>query len=140
MIHTIDYAKSFLGTHYVYGGNTKLSGLDCSGLVCEILRSAGVIGSEDLSAQLLYNRFCVDTSKIEKAGALAFYGKSHSQITHVGFHIDRYRIIEAGGGDSNTKSFQDALRDGACVRIRPVRYRKDYVASLMPSYASIGLV
>lgn len=139
MNHLVDYAKSFLGTHYVYGGNTKLSGLDCSGLVCEILRSAGVIGSEDLSAQLIYNRLCINATKSEKVGSIAFYGKSHSQITHVAFHIDRYRVIEAGGGDSTVTDFKTALQAGACVRMRPYQYRKDYIISLYPNYATIGL-
>jgi cell wall-associated NlpC family hydrolase len=137
---TIDYAKSFLGTPYVFGGNNRLTGIDCSGFVCEVLRSAGVIGSEDLSAQMLFDKFMETTRmQVEKAGSIAFYGKDTAHITHVAFHIDRYRVIEAGGGDSTTHSFEDARARGAMVRMRPYKYRKDYLCSLMPIYAAIGL-
>ena len=40
---TTEVAKSFLGIPYKWGGRSPMEGLDCSHLVCEILRSVNVL-------------------------------------------------------------------------------------------------
>lgn len=140
MRYTESYALSFLGTPYHYSGNNPIGGIDCSGLVCEILRSTGVIGREDLSAQDLFNKFdgLGATYGIRKLGALAFYGKSVTAITHVAWVLSPYQIIEAGGGDSTTDTLEEAKARNAFVRLRTIEHRPDLVATLMPRYAPIG--
>lgn len=133
-----DYAMSFVGQPYRWGGDDPIHGYDCSGLVQEILESCGVDPKGDQTAQGLYDYF-------EKRGhwnrimlgALAFFGKDAKHITHVGFCLDPYRMIEAGGGGSKTKTREDAAKSNAYVRVRPLDSRKDLVAIIRPSYHTI---
>lgn len=138
----LKYAFSFLGVHYQWGGNNRLEGMDCSAFVNEILRSAGLVkNSEDLTAQMLYDRFERDgTVNKYQPGSLAFYGESVTKITHVALLINQYQIIESGGAGSNSKSFEDAKRLGAMVRIRHINNRSDLVAVIGPRYNTIGLI
>ena len=137
----ISVAISQIGVAYKWGGSNPLQGFDCSGFVQWVLRSAGIDPPGDQTAQALYNAFERDsTPNSYTAGALAFYGKSVSEITHVGLLIDPYRMIEAGGGGKLTLTREDAAACGACVRVSLVKSRKDLVAVLKPRYAAIGIL
>ncbi len=128
----LSYADSFLGVPYVYGGNSR-KGMDCSGFICEILRSIGIIKSyEDLSAQDLYYKFQmkqVHGDIFPEPGDLYFY-KNHldERISHVAMVRDKYRVIEAGGGDSHSVS------ELGMVRHRGINERKDFFAAISPPY------
>lgn len=133
------YALSMLGTPYRYGGNCVIHGLDCSGLVCEILRAAGELKAhEDLTAQQLYDRY-ENTGTGFQQGGLAFYGPSVLKVTHVAWVIDSEFMIEAGGGDSSTSTLDKANSQNAVVRIRPIKYRKDFLLTAMPAYTQLKL-
>jgi cell wall-associated NlpC family hydrolase len=137
----IQYALSFVGKEYRWGGDDPIHGWDCSGLVQELLASVGMDPPGDQTAQALFDHF----EKVSEwnrygAGALVFYGKSVREITHVAMMVDSYRIIEAGGGGSATVSSEVAARQNAYVRIRHISRRKDIVALLRPRYSTIGLV
>lgn len=134
-------AMKFVNLPYVYGGKTPLGGIDCSGLVCELLQAVGVLGTnEDLNSQMLYDRFCkVGVDGEIALGALAFYGESVSKISHVAMFLDTHLIVEAGHGTSQTLSATDALKRDAKVRIRPFNYRKDLVAVIRPKFQDYGL-
>lgn len=137
----VQYALSFVGVPYHWGGSNPLTGFDCSGLVQELLASVGIDPPGDQSAQGLYDAFeGRSTHGVRSAGTLAFYGKSAREITHVAFMIDAYRTIEAGGGGHLTLTAQDAAAANAFVRMRLVGHRADLVATLRPNYASIGVV
>ena len=133
----VDYAKSFIGKPYIWGGEGPI-GFDCSGLVQEILRSVGDDPPGDQTAQGLYNHFKENgtISECMAPGVIAFYGKTLIEITHVAFGIDSFRVIEAGGGDRRCTNEFEASKIGAMVRIRPYRSRKDFLGMLMPEYAN----
>ena len=136
----IQYAMSFVGVSYRWGGENP-NGMDCSGLVQEILRAAGIDPPGDQTAQALYDHFVSKSShNAFAAGAIAFYGQSIIKISHVAFMIDPYRIIEAGGGGSKTRTKEDADLQNAFVRVRLVKHRNDFLGTLKPNYASIGLI
>lgn len=140
MDELLNYARSFLGTPYVFSGN-YVDGLDCSGFVCEILRSAGVVGNrEDLTAQDLFDRTQREGTYSQTAGSLAFFGKSFKEISHVALCLNPYQMIEAGGGDGTTINVTEAKKKNAFVRIRPINYRSDVVAVIKPRYNRIGLI
>jgi cell wall-associated NlpC family hydrolase len=118
----ISYLKSFLGTPYKLGGNvTQDGGIDCSALALEGLRSIGLWGKSDATAQTIFNTLLpkCTTPKIYSEGDLLFFGESKSKITHVSICVNDFQMIEAGGTD----------KDGM-VRIRPISWRKDIVATL----------
>lgn len=131
----IAYAESFYGVPYIYGGNNRLIGLDCSGFVCEVLRAGGFL-EDDYSSQMLLDEFLSDWTMCKpQRGAIAFFGKSLSQIQHCSFCLSTGFVIEAGGGDSETLSVEKDKKSLAThVRMRPVNARKDLVTCLMPIY------
>ena len=133
----IQYAHSFLGKPYIWGGDDPILGFDCSGLVQELLASVGMDPPGDQTAHNLYMHFINEphTSKA-KAGSLAFFGP-RPKVTHVGFMIDKWRMVEAGGGGSRTKTVADAAAQNAYIRIRPIHRRTDLIAIIHPNY-SIG--
>lgn len=133
----INYAMAFLGTPYRYGGNNPLVGMDCSGFVCEVLKSTGFVkGFEDFSAKELCNALLSRGHKsslpIVSSGCILFFGKTKEMIDHVSIAVSETAMVEAGGGDRGTISREAAEASGACVRIRPVR--KDLVECILPAY------
>jgi cell wall-associated NlpC family hydrolase len=131
---TIDLMiAGYLGTPYKWGGNCPPDGYDCSGLVCELLKAQGLLSSkEDYSAAQLFNLFKDNQTLKPRRGTLAFYGKNLSAISHVAYCINGTQIVEAGGGNADTKTLADAIERQACVRIRPYNYRSDLLVMVNP--------
>lgn len=135
-------AFSYLNKPYIFGGQ-NFEGVDCSGFVQLVLQSAGVCPPVDLNAQALHEHFkdraaARDVSYVEGRdyrGYLLFFGKSLDHITHVAMGVDGFRMIEAGGGDGETRTRTDAAKRNACVRVRPIQSRRDLVAILRPQYS-----
>lgn len=133
------YALSLVGTPYIWGGNLPF-GVDCSGYAGEIGKAGGFLPSNaDFTSQGIYDYFVShDAIELPEAtiGAFVFYGKSLGEITHVGFAIDNFSMLSAAGGDSSTNSMEKAMARKAFVKQRPIRYRKDLVAILLPKFDS----
>jgi cell wall-associated NlpC family hydrolase len=137
------YALAFAGVQYHWGGDDPVHGFDCSGFVEEILKSSGVLPHSlgKLSAQMLYNWLERDSSpNVWALGSIAFYGQDVSSIGHIGFCLDQYRMIEAGGGAADTVSGDIAAARNAFIRIRPIKYRRDFLCVLKPRYSGIGVI
>jgi len=123
----IDYLKNFIGLPYEYGSNGPLS-FDCSGLICEGLRSIGLLGRTDMNAQDLCFLFRDHPKEKAVIGDLLFFGKDIGHVTHVAICCEDGFMLEAGGGDSKTKTLADAKKTMAMVRIRPIKWRGDLIA------------
>ena len=124
----IQYALSFLGVPYRWGGSDRFNGFDCSGFIQEILDSVG-----DQTAQALFEAFKnkeIDFTLGIPECSIIFFGKSKSQITHVAMSIGSGSMIESGGGGSKTLTLNDAIKQNACVRIKSISRRKDLVAAV----------
>lgn len=137
---TIAYALSFLGTPYIWGGQSH-KGVDCSGFAIKVFQAEGVLPDEfDASSQGLYSYFAANGGREvnhPKRGCLVFYGESKRDITHVAICLDGKQIIEAGGGGPETTTKKKAVEQGADVRIRKYNYRKDVVAILTTNIGNI---
>lgn len=140
-----DYALSFLGINYKWGGSNTISGIDCSGLAQQLLEMLGIDPPGDQTAQGLYNYFknygTVCMAKDFKRGsiapglqigAFAFYGTNERSITHVTALISPWLCIGANGGGQKVIDKLTADRANAFVKIRPVDYRSDLVAVILP--------
>ena len=116
-------AKSFIGTPYVWGGESKEEGgFDCSGFLYNVLRASGYDVPRD-TAQGYYKRYCLNRCE-DKSGALLFFGKSLNNITHVAISLGGGYMIESRGTKANTKS-----KPGIGVVISKTTRRKDLVAT-----------
>lgn len=134
-----EYVLSFLGVRYTFGtvaggGDDPLSGFDCSGFASEILRAAGVVtyNYRDTAAGIHANLTRLGAMSVQDTeGAFSFYGQTWKEISHVGWCLSSYLMIEAGGGDSSTVTESESSRRNAFVRIRPIHYRRDYLGCLL---------
>lgn len=129
--------KSMLGLPYRWAGSNSITGYDCSGMIVEVLISQGVIPhASDFSAQSLYDKFSPlwPTPHLPSFGDLAFYGRGLTSITHVGFCLGQGLMVEAGGGGSKTLTTEDAAKQGATIRVRPVTFRRDLLEFLRPPF------
>jgi len=133
----IDYLLNFVGTPYKWAGNNPIEGFDCSGLIMEGLKAHGIAKyNEDLSSQSIFDKlsggykyFSPDSHMIIK-NDLLFFGKSAREISHVAIAYDNMLMLEAGGGDSTCTSVKRARKLGAFVRVRPIKNRKDLIATV----------
>lgn len=98
-----DYAKQFIGTKYVWGGNDLKKGVDCSGYVKKIFAKFGYTTprvSRDQAAK--YKKI---TKSELKPGDLVFYGNTKTgYINHVAIYIGNDKIIHASS--NNTKYYK----------------------------------
>lgn len=135
----IAYLRRFIGIAYIWDGKTPMGGFDCSGLVCEGLRYAGLMKNhEDFSSNTLYMRYGVvppEQSPI-RPGSLLFFG-TKQKVIHVAMATSATHMIEAGGGTESTRNVDLAIQRGAFVRERPIFGRSDFVAAYMPPYPTV---
>ncbi len=79
----IDYARSFTGTRYKYGGTTK-RGMDCSGLVVTAFGKENILLPRTTS-ELSKQGEWVDVKKVREGDLLFFATKKNSRkVNHVG--------------------------------------------------------
>ena len=133
----IDYGMRFVGKPYIYGGS-GVSGADCSGLAQEMLMAVGLDPRGDQTANQLFVALKAKAVHAPDIGVLACFG-SANYISHVGVCIGGGLMLEAAGGDKTTLSEEDAeKRQGAMVRIRPIKSRRDFVCYIDPFFGLEG--
>lgn len=124
--------KYAYGRPYIWGANGPAA-YDCSGLVIEIMKQAGIWPGGDCTAMDLYRWAEKQNDPGAKLGALCFYGDD-CHVSHVGFCIDGLIMINASGGDHTCVTVDAARRKDAKVKIQPINYRKDLVGCFSPKY------
>ena len=89
----VDLAMSFLGVPYVFGGSTP-RGLDCSGLVLQVMTPLGV-SLPRTSAAMFQVGSRVARDDIETGDLLFFDTEGAGRVTHVGIAIDSESFVHA---------------------------------------------
>lgn len=115
------YAHNLIGTPYVWGGSTPAHGLDCSGLLYWIQRTAG-----SNVGRLTASGYSKLGTKIpigqQKVGDFLFFG---NPVTHCAIFIGNGYMIESRGSRKNNshnpgtgvvKSLVSRRSDLSCVR------------------------
>jgi hypothetical protein len=88
------YAQQFLGTPYVWGGNSLTSGVDCSGLVQQVFKHFG-INLPRVTYDQIGQGQAVPMNKLQPGDLLFFHTESSNQADHVGIYIGNGKFIEA---------------------------------------------
>jgi len=89
----INYAESFLGTPYVWGGTSPDPGFDCSGFTQFVLRHFGV-AIQRTSEQQYQEGVPVDRGNLEP-GDLVFFTTYAPGASHVGLYIGNGLMVDA---------------------------------------------
>lgn len=125
------YAWSYLGTCYIYGGNSR-DGIDCSGFVCECLRAVEV-KVRDNTAHGLFTHYVIEGNQmynkdVPQRGDLLFFG-NHDKISHIAIALNKHMMIESGGAGRLCKTKEQAYKLNAGVRVRMIGSRRDFYTS-----------
>ena len=100
----IENAKKYIGTPYVWGGESlEEGGLDCSGLMYISLKDSGYKTTRKTAQDfsLIGKSVSLDSMK---EGDLLFFGKSRTKITHCAIYLGGELMIESIGSQKNTKN------------------------------------
>lgn len=133
----VDYLLQFIGEPYrwgaeVGGGDDPLLGFDCSGLMCEALKSVGKLAlNQRLNSRQLRPLFPVVNDPAP--GCLVFFASAaNGQIVHIEMCIDKFQRVGASGGDSSTNTIEKAATQNAFVKRRLIYSRPHLVAFTDP--------
>lgn len=119
----LDIWRAQLNEPYLWAGDDPLAGFDCSGLVNEGLKAAGILPRDgDWNADALSRKFRRILDAELKPGCLLFWNRGgtigHVEIVHAIIGGQVFTIGASGGG-SKTKTLEDAIAQNAYVKIRP---------------------
>lgn len=115
----VQYAEQFLGTQYVWGGNSLTSGVDCSGLVQQVYKHFGLSVPRTTYDQIGQGKAIA--MKDLQPGDMVFFDtdKNISGPDHVGIYLGDGKFIEAprpGKGvqisDMKSGYYQDIFMGG----------------------------
>lgn len=108
----VNYALTFVGNRYVWGGNDPHTGADCSGFVRYIYSNIAGISLNRVSRDQARQGTRIDSSQM-RPGDLIFYTNSRGTINHVAMYIGNGQIVHAA-----------SRRSG--IRISTWNYRNPY--------------
>ena len=89
----VDYALSFVGGRYVWGGTDPHTGAACSGFTGYILRNAGGVAISRSSAEQAGEGRTVSAENMQP-GDLLFYSKGGG-VNHVAMYIGNGQVVHA---------------------------------------------
>ena len=114
-------AMTLLGTPYRWGGEDPERGLDCSGLVGYVFRTALGIEVPRVSRQMFHSGEAVADRSALTPGDLVFFGR-RGRVNHVGIYVGDGRFLHAPsrGKDVRVDSLLSGYWSGRFVQGRRV--------------------
>lgn len=95
----IDFAMKYLGTPYVWGGNSLTKGVDCSGFVKQVFSNFGYGYNMPRVSRDMARAYSTISASEAKAGDLVFYHNLRTGVVdHVAIYIGNGKIIHANNG------------------------------------------
>ncbi|MDD6035574.1 MAG: NlpC/P60 family protein [Lachnospiraceae bacterium] len=95
----IDFAMKYLGTPYVWGGNSLSRGVDCSGFVKQVFTQFGYGANMPRVSRDMARTYSTISRSEAKAGDLVFYHNLRTGVVdHVAIYIGNGKIIHANNG------------------------------------------
>ncbi len=91
----MSYCRHFISVPYLWGGRSDM-GIDCSGLVQNLYKQAGIAIPRDASQQVLKGE-TVNFLSESAPGDIAFFDNEEGIISHVGMLLSTNSILHASG-------------------------------------------
>jgi lipoprotein Spr len=85
---------TWLGTPYLYGGNTKGKGTDCSGMIQQVYLNVYGIKLERSALNMMNNVYLIDKKDLQ-CGDLIFFKTIGDKVSHVALYINENKFIHA---------------------------------------------
>jgi cell wall-associated NlpC family hydrolase len=98
----VNLSIELLGTTYRYGGNSPLTGLDCSGLVRHVYQQAAGVVLPRSSREMARSGEQVDISTL-LPGDVLFFARPRKPVSHVGIYIGDGLFIHAASKSKKVK-------------------------------------
>lgn len=117
----VNYAKKFIGTPYVWGGNSLTGGIDCSGLVQQVYKNFGLSVPRVTYDQIGTGK-AVGMDKLQPGDMIFFDFGGRSGPDHVGIYVGNGKFVHAPRpgkgvemGDLKSGYYQDSFVGGRRV-------------------------
>lgn len=98
----VDYALSFVGGRYVWGGTDPHTGVDCSGFTRYVIQNTAGISMNRSSVYQATQGTQVSAEEMQP-GDLIFYGKG-KRINHVAMYIGDGQVVHASSEKTGIKT------------------------------------
>ncbi len=89
----VEYAMSYIGTRYVYGGSSPSTGFDCSGFTQYVFKNFGYSLNRSSAAQTK-NGTAIEKSELQP-GDLVFFSRAGYSVGHVGIYVGDGNFIHS---------------------------------------------
>lgn len=101
-------AFKYVGTPYVFGGNSLTRGIDCSGLVQQLFRQVGVEMPRTAAEQIHVGQPIHNLAELRPGDRLYFTDRARQRVTHTGLYVGDGIFIHASrsGGGVNTSKLE----------------------------------
>ena len=113
------YAISLVGTPYRWGGNTPVSGFDCSGLIGYVYKTRAGINAPRTTAALVDWGQPVPAASLRSGDLVVFARKG--TVNHAGIYVGEGRFVHAPSSGGEVRL--DSLASIYWAR-QPVSYRR----------------
>ena len=113
----VAYALQFVGNPYVHGGNSLVTGTDCSGFTYLVYLNFGIYLPSRTPAGQMYGGRAVPLDQIQP-GDLLFYpnDRTYPNVGHVAMYIGNGMIVHAGNEATGIQVREAFYRQPICAR------------------------